>query len=69
MFEPPNDHFVMFHDALARMRNPQSFDLARSLVITTHEMERQSVDVGRFMQHLREHGAKIEECNGVVIAY
>ncbi len=57
IIEPPNDKFVAFHDALPLLNDPQSFELAESMVVTTKEMERQSSLVARFMKHLREHRA------------
>ena len=69
MFELPQVKFANLHESLGALADPASLDMTRSLVITTLEMERQSADVRRFLQYLRDHGARVRTQGDLIVAH
>ena len=68
MFELPQVKFANLHESLAMLADPASLNMSRSLVVSTVEMERQSSDIRRFLQYLREHGARVTTEGDLIIA-
>jgi len=68
MFELPRVRFANLHESLGAIADPASVDMTHTLVITTLEMERQSADIRRLLQYLRDHGAQVTTRGDLIFA-